>query len=470
MQFLKKWIIPPGPLDLLSNVRSGRRSHSIIGFEESKILARNDQFRNMFVGRRCFVIGNGPSLNKQDLSPLANEITIVMNEFYMHPILQEWQPTFWCLADPPDNYSSQMTKIKEGMTRANPKAFFLPISMKKFNDQHQIFPQEKTYFLKTKGMPTKTDKLDLTKIIPGSYNTDHMATMLALALGCSPIYLLGLDYDKLCHRSKFPHFYDSDSPEKQDDLSKYPYLHRIEFALNKYRAHDVLRDIGLKHGQIIFNATPGSFLDVYPEAQYEKVVSQDQNDCTDIANLRNKYNVLLTPEELQLIVKSIREYPACKLLVFGLGNDTPFWLEFNRNGRTVFLEDNKQWFEKITKSYPEVEAYLINYQTKISQWKYLLDKPFELEMQLNDQISKIKWDVILVDAPRGDCMQDNIPGRMASIYMASKLIQRGGYVFVHDCDRIIEDVYADKYLVRENFITQVKSIEGAEILRQYKFS
>ncbi len=281
MQFVKNWIIPPGPLDLVSNVRGRIRSQTILGSEDRKILARNDRFRNMYVGKRCFVIGNGPSLNKQDLTPLANEITIVMNHFHLHPILQEWQPTFWCLADPPDCYSPQeIVKTKEGLARTNPQAFFVPIGMKSLNNQYQIFPLEKTYFLKTQGMPAKIDKLDLTKTIPGSYNTDHMAVMLALALGCSPIYLLGLDYDKLCHRSRFPHFYDSDSPEKQVDLSKYPYLHLLEFAVNKYRAHDVLREIGLQRGQMIFNATPGSFLDIYPEVQYEKIVSKDQNEST----------------------------------------------------------------------------------------------------------------------------------------------------------------------------------------------
>src|SRR6185295_12690269 len=39
------------------------------------LLKRNEIFRDRHKGKRCFVIGNGPSLKNQDLSLLADEIT-----------------------------------------------------------------------------------------------------------------------------------------------------------------------------------------------------------------------------------------------------------------------------------------------------------------------------------------------------------------------------------------------------------
>src|ERR1044072_5448632 len=42
-----------------------------------ELLKRNEVFRNRHKGQRCFVLGNGPSLRNQDLTPLANEITFV---------------------------------------------------------------------------------------------------------------------------------------------------------------------------------------------------------------------------------------------------------------------------------------------------------------------------------------------------------------------------------------------------------
>src|SRR5690349_18838408 len=53
--------------------------------EFGSLLKRNEVFRNLHKGRRCFIIGNGPSIKDQDLSPLANEITLVTNSFHVHP-------------------------------------------------------------------------------------------------------------------------------------------------------------------------------------------------------------------------------------------------------------------------------------------------------------------------------------------------------------------------------------------------
>src|SRR5689334_4044737 len=66
--------------------------------EFGPLLQRNEVFRDRHKGRRCFVIGNGPSLKEQDLSPLVDEITLVTNSFYAHPIVGDsWQPSYYFL-------------------------------------------------------------------------------------------------------------------------------------------------------------------------------------------------------------------------------------------------------------------------------------------------------------------------------------------------------------------------------------
>src|SRR3972149_208804 len=65
------------------------------------LLHNNIKFLQIHKNKRCFIIGNGSSLKKQNLSPLKNEITFVMNAFWKHPIISEsWQPTYYCFADP----------------------------------------------------------------------------------------------------------------------------------------------------------------------------------------------------------------------------------------------------------------------------------------------------------------------------------------------------------------------------------
>lgn len=59
-------------------------------------IARLSTLHNIHRGKRCFIIGNGPSLRGMDLSPLKNEFTIGMNRIYlMFPELG-WQTSFLC--------------------------------------------------------------------------------------------------------------------------------------------------------------------------------------------------------------------------------------------------------------------------------------------------------------------------------------------------------------------------------------
>lgn len=52
--------------------------------------------RDLHRGKRCFIIGNGPSLRGMDLSPLRDEFTIGMNRIYlMFPDLG-WQTSYLC--------------------------------------------------------------------------------------------------------------------------------------------------------------------------------------------------------------------------------------------------------------------------------------------------------------------------------------------------------------------------------------
>ena len=52
--------------------RDGRRS-----------IENLERLKGAFEGRRCFVIGNGPSLQSMDLSPLRDEVTFGLNRMYL---------------------------------------------------------------------------------------------------------------------------------------------------------------------------------------------------------------------------------------------------------------------------------------------------------------------------------------------------------------------------------------------------
>src|SRR5688572_11070574 len=90
------WVVPDawqGPISELAYRRTRRKY--------LRRLARNKALKGRHRhGSRCFVIGNGPSLNQQDLSRLSNEVTIVANSFFQHEQIGTIRPKYCCVGDP----------------------------------------------------------------------------------------------------------------------------------------------------------------------------------------------------------------------------------------------------------------------------------------------------------------------------------------------------------------------------------
>lgn len=156
-----------------------------------------------------------------------------------------------------------------------------------------------------------------------------------------------------------------------------------------------------------------------------------------------------------------------KFLIFSVGNDSELWLEINKKGETIFIEDNLDWLEIIKQKLPSIEVYLVKYETQLTQWQELLEQYKQgqnnLTMELPDIVIQTSWDYIFVDAPAG--YDNHFPGRMKSIYAAAQLasntIQTD--VFVHDCNREVEAIYSDYFLKPENLVKEFSRLRHYQI-------
>jgi glucuronoxylan 4-O-methyltransferase len=184
----------------------------------------------------------------------------------------------------------------------------------------------------------------------------------------------------------------------------------------------------------------------------------------NILVMKKLNGIQLSSKQLKVIVLIIKEKVPCRLLIFGLGNDSAFWFKLNKGGITIFLEDNTDWFQIITQRIKNLTAFMVNYNTKINDWDMLLKFPSLLDMNLPTIVEKEKWDVIIVDAPSG--WNDQSPGRMKSIYLSSRLIKYSGDIFVHDCNREVESIYCNRFLKENNLQKEIKASGG--FLRHYK--
>ena len=176
----------------------------------------------------------------------------------------------------------------------------------------------------------------------------------------------------------------------------------------------------------------------------------------------------LTIQEYSYITEVVGRKKTSNFLIFGVGNDSNLWREINHNGTTIFIEDNQNWLSKVQENCPEIEAYLVQYQTNRKDWLDLLEKNSRgancLSMEVPDRILQTKWDFIFVDAPAG--YADETPGRMKSIYTAAKLALETGNtdVFVHDCDRQVEAIYSGYFLGDKNLVIQLGKLRHYKII------
>jgi len=182
-----------------------------------------------------------------------------------------------------------------------------------------------------------------------------------------------------------------------------------------------------------------------------------------ISIMRKLYEIQLSTEQLKIIATTVRRKAPCNLLIFGLGNDSEFWANLNQGGVTIFIEDNQVWFQKVSRKSKQLICYLVNYNTQRKDWRMLLESPSRLSMVLPDDVEKTEWDIILVDAPAG--WNEQTPGRMKSIFNSARLIKVAGDIFVHDCNREIENIYCNTFLKKENLKTEINAPMG--LLRHY---
>ena len=164
------------------------------------------------------------------------------------------------------------------------------------------------------------------------------------------------------------------------------------------------------------------------------------------------------PQELDFMVKFIKEIHAKNMLVWGLGNDSEIWDSLIK-GQLTFLEHNQSWINK----FKNLNVIKVDYWTKRKDDRLLSINPERLLIKQTKNMKVVMqkvWDVIYIDAPEGATPEQ--PGRMQSIYTTAQMSWK--YCFVHDCNRYTEAFYCDKFFQPQaDLIKQV-----APSLRLYK--
>lgn len=249
------------------------------------IVARNDRLRGKHAGRRAFVLANGPSLAGQDIRPLKDELTFVLNAFWKHPLTEEWDPTYYFFADPDlfDGSGETAEFFAQARSRCSGSTFFAPLSARSVIENRRLLPVEQTYFVAFAGRLHAGLRLfpDLARPLPTVQGVTQMAIMAAMSMGCSPIYLLGFDHDAIFRRAELqegeedrtPHFYHGPAIANRPNVwPVYSTETHLRCELMLYEGYNAIKSVADQHGVVIQNATDGGFLDVFPRVDYVSIL------------------------------------------------------------------------------------------------------------------------------------------------------------------------------------------------------
>ncbi|MFZ4857089.1 MAG: 6-hydroxymethylpterin diphosphokinase MptE-like protein [Desulfuromonadaceae bacterium] len=143
--------------------------------------------KGKFAGQRCFIIANGPSLLKCDLTLLKNEVTICSNAQYLIWDKMGFIPNFLTVEDRlvAEDRCSELNAIEQVT-----KIFPLDLAYCLKNVGETIFIN---FVRDHKNFPRFSS--NFSRVVYWGGTVSALNLQLAYYLGCSEIYLIGFDHE-----------------------------------------------------------------------------------------------------------------------------------------------------------------------------------------------------------------------------------------------------------------------------------
>ncbi len=233
------------------------------------------QFHDRHRGERCFIVGNGPSLNETDLGLLTDEYTIAVNGIFYKYDEIGFKSTYYVVED--------RHVISDNLERINQ----IDYSVKFFPARYasEIKKTADTYFLPADwqfydplcpNFEKPRFSTDLSEAIYPCQTVTFMNFQLAFYMGFSEVYLIGVDFSYTIPQSALVEGATITSAE--DDVN---HFHPDYFGKGKKwhdpKLHNCLRGFELAKatyeadGRKIYNATIGGKLELFERVDYSSL-------------------------------------------------------------------------------------------------------------------------------------------------------------------------------------------------------
>lgn len=251
--------------------------------ELKKILAGNADFKNLYVGRRCFVLGNGPSLKNVDFNLLKDEFVFTANQLPRNPRFKElhtnvhaWVDRLFFIIDENKSEDIELLNVMKNVKDEgnNPIVFYHYLA-RRMVEKYELDKYLNIRYFEQINIASEDIAdctIDFTRLVPGFSTVVQYMICLAVYMGFSEIVLLGCDCSgiintaqaKLNKAENSMYSYQISENEKKR-MEKLQSIRTFRDELSwQVRMHDdylILNQYCRNHGVKLYNATNPTLLE-----------------------------------------------------------------------------------------------------------------------------------------------------------------------------------------------------------------
>lgn len=254
---------------LLKPYQDYKRRKAYELYQDSGDCAYIKTLRGKFDGKRCFIIGNGPSLEIEDLEKLENEYTFSANRIYKVFDKTNWRPTYYLAVDPNFIRTSwrELDDFKFGeMFLGTDLSFDMSVFK---NKATRIFEYTKFKVNKWNDLTAHVSE-DVSEYFSVGYTVTFSSIQLAIYMGFKEIYLLGVDFSYSVIRDAHGKIHKDNSVK--DYFFGEKYAETVQSYNSSLHAYQVAKEYADSHGIKIYNATRGGKLEVFERTDFDSVI------------------------------------------------------------------------------------------------------------------------------------------------------------------------------------------------------
>ena len=240
-------------------------SHVLYSKEDRKKIL---SLKNMYQGKRCFVVGNGPSLTAEDLEYIKDEISFASNRIYNVFNQTSWRPNFYVCVDP-----IQLCENRKEILELKDSNKFISCRSDLQDEKTIRINDRRVYIVNPYKDYSVNFSENVEKLVYTHSTVLYTILQIAIYMGFSEIILLGVDHKyKIMTDSNNKLITDNDVKKNHFTAQKESNDNIVYDANGANHDYYAVKRVAEKKNISVLNATRGGYLEIFERCSLEEII------------------------------------------------------------------------------------------------------------------------------------------------------------------------------------------------------